>query len=150
MKVFISSTYEDLVEHRKAVVEMLRGVDVECVTPELFPAGITISESIKSEIASSDVVFVLIGHRYGSLEPQTGKGWIEREVELARAMAKPIFLFVAREDAPWPPSQIDRDRSRVEELRHSLLAHYTASFFATPISGNQSRGGVVMVCASFC
>jgi hypothetical protein len=68
------------------------------------------------ELKNSDLVALIVGHRYGSIEPRSGMGWVEAEFRAAREIGKPILAFLADDQAPFPPVSIDGDRSRVERF----------------------------------
>jgi hypothetical protein len=67
---------------------------------ELFTAGDESQmEVIKRWIAESDVFLLILGGRYGSLEPQSGKSYIECEYDYAVFMNRPFFTCVVRDEA---------------------------------------------------
>jgi transposase InsO family protein len=55
------------------------------------------------ELERSDLMVLIVGHRYGSIEPGSGIGWVEAEFRAARRLGKPIFAFLADDQAPFPP-----------------------------------------------
>lgn len=132
MKVFISSTVADLPEYRDAVRDALLGLGLETVSLDQLVASQEPVDAVFSELAASDLVVLVVGHRYGSIEPQSGKSWVEAEFEAARKLAKPILVFLAREDVPWPVAGIDIERSQIAQFREKLLSNYTVQVFATP------------------
>jgi len=132
MKVFLSSTVSDLAEYRTAVTNMLSGLNVQCVTSESIPAGACISEVIQSEIAAADAVVVILGYRYGSIDTETGKSWVEWEIEIARRLEKPVLVFLSSENTRLSAGEIDVNRAMVEQLRQTLMANYTFRRFSTP------------------
>lgn len=100
LQVFVSSTYSDLKEERRAAVEAI-------LTAGYIPAGMELftacDESqmnvIKRWIDESDVFLLLLGGRYGSLEPSTGKSYTHLEYEYALDRGKPLFAVVIDEAA---------------------------------------------------
>ncbi len=99
LQVFISSTYIDLQEERQAAVEAVLTAGHIPAGMELFTAG---DESqmnvIKRWIDESDVYLLILGGRYGSIEPNSQKSYIQLEYEYAVAKGKPLFAVVI-EDA---------------------------------------------------
>jgi hypothetical protein len=95
LQVFISSTYEDLKEERQAAVEAILKAGHIPAGMELFTAG---SESqlevIKRWIEDSDVYVLILGGRYGSIEPKSGLSYSEVEFDYARSLNKPFFAVV--------------------------------------------------------
>lgn len=92
LQVFVSSTYIDLIEERRAAVEAILNAGHIPAGMELFAAG---DESqmqvIKQWIDESDVYLLILGGRYGSIEPKSEKSYIHLEYEYA--LSKGIALF---------------------------------------------------------
>ena len=92
LQVFVSSTYTDLKEERQAAVEMILTAGHIPAGMELFTAGDESQmDAIKQWIDQSDVYLLILGGRYGSLEPQTGQSYIELEYRYALHQQKPLF-----------------------------------------------------------
>lgn len=100
LQVFISSTYSDLLEERQAAVEAILSSRHIPAGMELFTAG---DESqlnvIKKWIDESDIYLLILGGRYGSIEPKSGKSYTQLEYEYAVKMKKPYFSIVIKESA---------------------------------------------------
>lgn len=98
LQVFISSTFADLTAERQAAVEAILTAGNIPAGMELFAAG---DESqmnvIKRWIDESDVFLLILGARYGSIEPNSGKSYIHLEYEYAVASSKPLFTVVIEE-----------------------------------------------------
>lgn len=78
-QVFVSSTFEDLQEERREVMQALLSLDCIPTGMELFPAADEESwELIKRFIAGCDYYVVIVGGRYGSVGPD-GKSYTEME-----------------------------------------------------------------------
>ena len=95
LQVFVSSTYEDMKEERQKAVEAILAAGHIPAGMELFAAE---SERqwtvIKRWIRESDVFLILLGGRYGSIEPTSGKSYIHREFEYASSLNKPIMSII--------------------------------------------------------
>ena len=100
LQVFISSTYEDLKEERQAAVMAILSFGHIPAGMELFAAG---DESqmdvIKRWIRESDVFLLILGGRYGSIEPKSKKSYIQLEYEYAKSLGKPLFAVVIKDEA---------------------------------------------------
>ncbi|WP_297334127.1 DUF4062 domain-containing protein, partial [Flavobacterium sp.] len=100
LQVFVSSTYTDLREERQAAVEAILSSGHIPAGMELFSAG---DESqmtvIKRWIDESDIYLLILGGRYGSLEPASGKSYTHLEYEYALEKRKPLFAIVITENA---------------------------------------------------
>jgi Domain of unknown function (DUF4062) len=100
LQVFVSSTYEDLKPERQAAVEAILTAGHIPAGMELFTAGDeTQLDVIKHWIDASDVFLLILGGRYGSIEPTTQKSYIHLEYDHALAQGKRLFACVADEKA---------------------------------------------------
>lgn len=98
LQVFVSSTYNDLTEERQAAVEAILSAGHIPAGMELFAAdGKSQMEVIKRWIDESDVFLLILGGRYGSIEPDSGKSYIHLEYEYASEKGKPLFAVVILE-----------------------------------------------------
>lgn len=95
-QVFVSSTYEDLIEERKQVTQAILECDCFPAGMELFPASNKSQwEMIKQVIDESDVYLVIIAGRYGSIKK--GKkliSYTELEFNYAKKINKPIIALI--------------------------------------------------------
>jgi hypothetical protein len=67
---------------------------------ELFTAGDQSQmEVIKQWIDESDVFLLILGGRYGSSDPETGKSYTQLEYEYAVGLPKPLFACVIKESS---------------------------------------------------
>lgn len=95
LQVFISSTYSDLLEERQACVETILQAGHIPAGMELFAAGSeTQLDTIKRWIDASDVYMLLLGGRYGSLDPKAKIAYTEVEYRYALEKKKPVFAVV--------------------------------------------------------
>lgn len=98
-QVFVSSTFADLREDRQVAVEAILSAGHIPAGMELFSAG---NESqlnvIKRWIDESDIYLLILGGRYGSIEPSSGKSYTQLEYEYAIERNKPLFAVVISED----------------------------------------------------
>src|SRR5580658_6293264 len=93
-QVFVSSTYVDLIEERKEVIQALLEMDCIPAGMELFPAADEDQWSlIKRVIDDCDYYLVIVGGRYGSIGPE-GSSYTEMEYRYALDKGKPVIGFV--------------------------------------------------------
>jgi hypothetical protein len=98
LQVFVSSTFSDLKEERQAAVEAILAAGHIPAGMELFAAGDESQvEVIKQWIDESDVYLLILGGRYGSVEPKTGKSYTQLEYEYAIELQKPFFACVIKD-----------------------------------------------------
>ena len=99
-QIFISSTFTDMTDERQAAVEAILKAGHIPAGMELFTAGSGPQlEVIKEWIDDSDIYMLLLGGRYGSIEPQSGLSYTELEFRHAKEQSKPIFSVVIRDAA---------------------------------------------------
>lgn len=100
LQVFVSSTYTDLREERQAAVEAILTAGHIPAGMELFTAGDQSQmDVIRRWIDESDVFLLILGGRYGTLEPTTGKSYTHLEYEYALEREKPLFAVVITDEA---------------------------------------------------
>ena len=94
-QVFVSSTYEDLQEERKKVMEALLQMNCFPVGMEYFNASDSSQwEVIKSLIRECDYYILIVAGRYGSIEEGSGKSYTQKEFEYAIEQKVPVISFV--------------------------------------------------------
>jgi hypothetical protein len=99
-QVFVSSTYTDLIPERQAVVEAILMAGHIPAGMELFAAGDKSQlEVIRRWIKDSDLYMLILGGRYGSIETDSGKSYIQLEYEYALELKKPVFAAVISDTA---------------------------------------------------
>ncbi|MCC5613168.1 DUF4062 domain-containing protein [Nostoc sp. CHAB 5834] len=95
LQVFVSSTFTDLKEERQAAVEAILKAGHIPAGMELFSAGDQSQMTvIKKWIDESDVYLLLLGGRYGSIEPISGKSYTHLEYEYALENGKAVFSVI--------------------------------------------------------
>ncbi|MBD8641117.1 DUF4062 domain-containing protein [Sphingomonas sp. CFBP 13733] len=100
LQVFVSSTFTDLVLERQAAVSAILKAGHIPAGMELFTAGDRSQmEIIERWIDESDVYMLVLGGRYGSVEPKSGMGYTELEYDYAASQGKALFAVVITEDA---------------------------------------------------
>jgi hypothetical protein len=133
--VFISSTYVDLHEYRKAVWDLLATFDVDVRGMERFGARPSSpSETCLAEVEQSDVYIGIVAFRLGTIEPETKRSFTELEYERAVETKKDIRVYIAHKDTPFPASVIEtgtRAVARLTAFKQRLSAQHTVVTFAS-------------------
>ena len=121
LQVFISSTYTDMLAERQAAVEAILRAGHIPAGMELFAAGDESQlEAIRRWIDDSDVFMLILGGRYGSIEPKSGKSYIELEYDYAAKNKKPLFAAVISE--PYLETKVKTvGPSAIETVNGTLL-----------------------------
>jgi len=87
-QVFVSSTYLDLREERQSVIQALLIAGCIPAGMELFPAGNDEKwRLIQRVINECDYYVLVIGGKYGSLDPTTELSYTEMEFDYAESTA---------------------------------------------------------------
>lgn len=100
LQVFVSSTFTDLIIERQAAVSAILKLGHIPAGMELFTANDKSQwETIKRWIDESDVYMLILGGRYGSIDPESKISYTELEYNYAVETQKPLFAVVINEDA---------------------------------------------------
>lgn len=117
-QVFISSTYSDLVDERRKILDILLMADCIPAGMEAFVAtDVEQFEVIKKVIDLCDYYVLIIGKRYGSVNPATGLSYTEMEYEYAKQQQIPVLVFAIDETVELPPNKIEIDPNKIESLK---------------------------------
>jgi hypothetical protein len=133
--VFLSSVSQGLEPYREAVYKAIVGLDgYYCVRMEDFGARDMDSDSFCCAcVAQCDIFVGIIGHQYGSIHPQSGKSYTEREYDAALEAGKARLLFLAPDDFPVRAHLIEDDsrRDRQRAFRDRAKNDRQVAFFAS-------------------
>lgn len=100
LQVFISSTFKDLIVERQAAVSAVLKLGHIPAGMELFTANDKSQwETIKRWIDESDVYMLILGGRYGTVEPTSKLSYTELEYDYAVKTNKPLFAVVINSEA---------------------------------------------------
>lgn len=136
LQIFISSTYSDLIEERQAAVSAILKAGHIPAGMELFTSGDESQmETIKRWIDESDVFMLILGGRYGSIEPNSSLSYTELEYDYAVKSGTPFFAVVIEESAleqkvkKQGSSVIETENSeKLKAFRKKVLSR-TSAFF---------------------
>ncbi len=123
--VFISSTFEDLKDYRKEVINqiVLRQMIPNCmeqwgaVADDRRPASF-----IVDKVRDSDVYLGIFGQNYGYVDESTGLSMTELEYLEAKALNKPILIYILNQ----PVANID---DRLQRLLDELKTNRVVGLF---------------------
>jgi hypothetical protein len=156
VRIFVSSTFEDLREQREAVIRSLLQLGHEVVAMEYFTAETAPPvEVVLKKITTCQAYIGLFAWRYGYVptdlpaevpeQVDSGQTSITHiEYLAAKQAGKEILAFLIRESAPWPPhlmdafsveplsptsAATDRPGHRIRELRNQLQRERIVAYF---------------------
>jgi len=140
MKIFISSTYSDLKDYRKKVIDQLERIRrSRTIKMEYFPiSGKDPTTLSLEELRRCNVYIGIIGHRYGSASPDSNKSITQCEYyeayDLYRKGEMELLLYLA-EDEVQPTLKLresDDLFSKQQEFRKKLTDIHVVRFFRSP------------------
>lgn len=115
-KCFISSTFEDLKEERRRVIEAV-------LDARQLPAGMgnfnasnqAQWEYIRKMLEDTDYFIVIAAHRYGSTD-EGGMSYTEKEGRYALDMGLPVLTFIINDSVEWPHAAYEDGADRKVRL----------------------------------
>jgi hypothetical protein len=143
MKIYVSSTFEDLKEFRREVYQQLRKLRIDAVAMEDYVASERRPLAICLEdVAASDIYVGIFAWRYGYIPKEEGnpesRSITELEYNTAGQLSKERLIFLLRDDAPWQPSLMDthtgagNNGKQIARLREELGTRHAVGFFSSP------------------
>ncbi len=154
MKVYISSTYRDLRDHRAAVDLTLRRMGHDVVGMEQYVAeGMTPLERCLADVAAADLYVVILGWRYGfrptGPENPAKRSVTELEYEQALVTGRTVLAFLLDPDAPWAPGAMDAHEAhggaQIAAFRARVGGAHLAGIFTSPDNLASQVGASVAV-----
>lgn len=132
-KVFVCSTVADLVVERGAVLGVINGLKVAHGSMEYFGArSARPIETCLDEVRRSDVLVLLLGHRYGSLVEGTTTSFTEAEYNEALRTNKTVLAYIMGDSVRVLPKDVESDaasRTRLAQWKAEVLARHTVGRF---------------------
>jgi hypothetical protein len=133
--VYISSTSNDLKEHRAAVRLALRKIGHVDIAMEYY-----VAESKRplakclNDVMSCDLYIGIFAWRYGYVPRFSQRSITEKEFREAIRCDKSALFFLVAQDAEWPNKYVERGpgAQRLRNLRADIEAQFTVDYFSTP------------------
>lgn len=132
-QVFVSSTYSDLIDERKKVLDILLMAD--CI-PAGMEAFVATDEKqfdvIKKVIDLCDYYILIIGSRYGSVNEATGLSYTEMEYNYALDKKVPVLVFALDDSVVLNDDKKERDdikRGKLAEFKSRAMRNRLASIW---------------------
>ena len=133
LTVFVCSTFSDLSDEREGVLDAIRRLQLQDDSMEFFGARANQPiETCLQEVRRSNVLVVIVGHRYGSLVPEMGISFSEAEYNEGYALNKPCLIYMRDENVPILPKHMERDPDklkRLERWKETLQERHTVAAF---------------------
>lgn len=145
LTIFVCSTYSDLTEERKAVLDAIRRLQLQHDSMEFFGARANQPiETCLEEVRRSNILVVIVGHRYGTLVPELGLSFSEAEYAEGHSLKKPCLVYLRDDNVPVLPKHVERDPDKLrllENWKATLQERHTVAPF------QESRDLAVQVAA---
>jgi hypothetical protein len=149
MRIYLSSTYVDLVEHRAAVARVLRQMGHEVIGMEEYVAeGARPIDRCLADVTACDLYVGVFAWQYGYVPMGSTSGGTFAhpdmapqsitEAELRCAVPKSPMVFLLDPMASWPANWIDAITGEneggvsIKRLRDEVSQEWLAGFFKTP------------------
>jgi hypothetical protein len=129
--IFVSSTYTDLIPYRNVAREILSQFHADIRGMEVFGARTQKPlDTCLEEVSTSEVFIGIIGMRYGSVDKESGKSFVELEYETAKQNHLEILIYIIdEENASIPPINVDcQNAEKLKDFKKRLKIH-TCCFF---------------------
>lgn len=136
LQIFVSSTFTDLIPERQAAVSAILKAGHIPAGMELFTSGDKSQmDTIKKWIDESDIYMLILGGRYGSIEPISGISYTELEYNYAIEQGKALFAVVITDASLEAKIQskgtafLEKENPQALKLFRTKVLNYTSSFF---------------------
>jgi septum formation topological specificity factor MinE len=121
------------VNEREAVLDAIRKLQHQHYAMEFFGARTDPPiETCLDEVRRSDVLVVIVGHRYGNLVPEMGISFSEAEYREGYRLGKPCLVYLRDENVPILPKFVERDPEKIallDKFRNVLQTRHTIATF---------------------
>jgi hypothetical protein len=132
-RIFLSSTFTDLAEHRKTVQSAIRQLGAIDVSMEHFGARDErpSDECVRLVREESQLFVGIYAHRYGYVPDGSDISISEMEYRAASEIPLPRFIYLIDENYPWVPAHIDigTGRERLSSFKAALLKRHICQRF---------------------
>lgn len=134
LTVFLCSTFSDLSAEREAVLDAARRLQLQHDSMEFFGARAQQPiETCLEEVRKSDILVVIVGHKYGSIVQDLGVSYSEAEYSEGYRLGKPCLVYIRNENVPVLPKHVERVPEKMRLLdkwKETLQKRHTIASFS--------------------
>lgn len=134
-QIFVSSTFTDLIDERRAVSQALLSLNHFPAGMELFPASNEDQWTlITGVIDDSDYYIIVVGARYGTTT-EGGISYTEKEFDYAVASGIPVLAFVHENPGAIPANKTDQNdaaRVKLEAFCNKVMTGRSVKTWSSP------------------
>ncbi|MCI0714333.1 MAG: tetratricopeptide repeat protein [Chloroflexi bacterium] len=135
LRVFISSTSNDLRAHRDAVRDAVLSLGMHPIMMEHFPSmDADAIAACKAEVQSCDIFVGIYAHRYGYIPDGHTISISEMEYNWAKEIDLPTHLFVIDEVYPWDEAHYDEYQTQLRDFKQRMGKGHVWATFTSPDS----------------
>jgi hypothetical protein len=132
-RVFVSSTYLDLKDHRAVVDATLNQMGhsfrgMEYIGSRPYEP----KRACFNEIGNCDIFVGIYAHRYGWIPRGATTSITEQEFDRAKALGKPCYCYKVSPSYPWAPDMMERDAESKLLVFLKKVSELVRSEFTTP------------------
>jgi hypothetical protein len=118
LTVFLCSTFDDLVEERQCVLDAVKNLQLTYDSMEFFGARADLPiDTCIEEVRKSDIVVVIVGHRYVNMVPGRNISFSESEYSEAQSLKKLCLIYMKDDNVPILPAHFEQDPKKLELLK---------------------------------
>lgn len=141
-KVFISSTFSDLIDYRESVQKGLRQLGAEDISMENFGARDERpkEECIRLIYEEADFFVGIYAHRYGYIPEGDTISITQSEYIAAETSGIPKLIYVIDDEHPWPPKFIEdgESKNKLVQFKKNLFSKHICKKFTNKDNLNAS------------
>ena len=147
--VFVCSTFADLTSEREAVLDAIRRLKLQHDSMEFFGARTSQPlETCLQEVRASDILVVIVGHRYGTIAPGRDISFSQAEYEEGYGLSKPCLIYMRDENVAVLPRHVERDPTAMRlldqwkstlQLRHTVCTFQDGKGLAVQVAADLAR-----------
>jgi tetratricopeptide (TPR) repeat protein len=135
MKVFISSTYKDLIDYRTAAILAVEGTSYQASKMEVF--GARPDEPLHAclkEVEESELFIGIYALRYGFVPEGADISITEQEYTHAKKLGTSIYCFLLdEENQPWLTKWIEDEpgKTKLKDFKKRVEKQHVCAYFTT-------------------
>ena len=115
-EIFVSSTYTDLKEYRKAAIDILDREHHAVAMEKFFAENHQAKDVCLRKLQDCDAFVLLLGDRYGTIDPAENVSITEIEYTTAKALGLPVLVFIKTDvNGSWQSAESDAARKSKHE-----------------------------------
>jgi CheY-like chemotaxis protein len=135
VKIFLSSTYDDLRQYRASAAQAIERLGQYGVRMEVFGARPDDATGVSlGEVDASDAFLGIYAHKYGYVPAGCSISITEQEFNFAQERQKPTFCFLVDDEFPWSPKLIEPEpgQSKLKLFKQRISTTIVRDTFTTP------------------